>query len=67
MTDSRINEAKVGLQLLKKKMSSRGMSREKVNSVHKKTDEKPLMKTNSYENENTNIPRPKAEKKVSEV
>lgn len=31
MTDSRINEAKQGLQLLKKRMSSKGLSREKTN------------------------------------
>ena len=33
MTVSRVNEAKQGLQLLKKKMSAKGMSREKVKVV----------------------------------
>lgn len=35
MTSSKIQEAKKGLQLLKKKMSRNGMSREKNNSVEK--------------------------------
>ena len=34
MTESRITEAKQGLQLLKRKMSAKGMSREKVSSSH---------------------------------
>lgn len=33
MTDSRIQEARVGLKLLKKKMSRNGMSREKVETL----------------------------------
>lgn len=32
MTVSRIHEAKQGLQLLKKKMSAKGMSREKISA-----------------------------------
>lgn len=32
MTESRITEAKQGLQLLKKKMSSKGLSREKISN-----------------------------------
>ena len=34
MTESRIFQAKQGLQLLKKKMSAKGMSREKIGSHH---------------------------------
>lgn len=57
MTESRICEAKQGLQLLKKKMSAKGMSREKI----KASEEKPKLKAaTSYKDieedysENTN-------------
>lgn len=45
MTNSKIQEAKKGLQLLKKKMSRNGMSREKNTSVEKKEEIEPPRKT----------------------
>lgn len=45
MTNSKIQEAKKGLQLLKKKMSRNGMSREKNTSIEKKEEIEPPRKT----------------------
>lgn len=66
MTESRIHEAKQGLQLLKKKMSSKGLSREKVTSNEDTQAERPIPslktvgsskeETQYYENRNSNVP-----------
>jgi hypothetical protein len=54
MTNSKIMEAKKGLQLLKKKMSRNGMSREKNTSVEKKEEynEQPVSKKTIYRPQN---------------